>query len=260
MSGHRIAILYTGQVRTLRHTLFYLRKNLPNTDVFAVLQPSDNDSIAQINSHLHDVLQSSLKTLEWFDPNRAPWPALCRHLLDAMPDVSEQWKHYLRTSGSMIEYYQLRLAILALQSHETANNFRYDTIVRMRTDVVITRPFFDGIMSRSHLVPEIVEPVIEYTGTIATIRANLCYVGPRDAVVRLACLGVTYGQWRMPDNEWWFNAESQFQQCCAQHGIRVVNTCTELENKSVYDYQSSDFYAENGHLRDDIDALVFIRR
>lgn len=260
MSRQRVAVLYTGQVRTFRHTLFYLRKNLDNSDVFAVLQtPDTEDDMIKIKSHMHDVLQDSLKTIEWFDPNRAPWPALCRHMLDTMPDVSDQWKHYLRTSGSMIEYYQLRLAILALKDYETANNFHYDTVVRMRTDVVITRPFFDGLMKR-RTEPEIIEPVIEYTGTIATIRANLCYVGPRDAVVRLACLGVTYGQWRMPDNEWWFNAESQFQQCCAQHGIRVVNTCTALENKSVYDYQHDDFYAENGHIIDDVDALVFIRR
>jgi len=255
----RVAILYTGQVRTLTQTLFYLRKHLDNNDVFAVLQ-ADGAEPKDIESHMRDVLQDSLKSLEWFDPNRAPWPSLSQHMLDTMPDVSDQWKHYLRTSGSMIEYYQLRLAILALQSYETANNFHYDTIVRMRTDVVLTRPFFDGMMGRSHMTPEVVEPVVEYTGTIATIRANLCYVGPRDAVVRLACLGVTYGQWRMPDNEWWFNAESQFQQCCAQHGIRVVNTCTALENKSVYDYQPDDFYSKDGHLLDDLDALVFIRR
>jgi hypothetical protein len=54
--------------------------------------------------------------------------------------ISQEWKNYLRNSGSMIEYVQLQYAYLAMCNYEQLLGFQYDQVIRSRTDTVITKP------------------------------------------------------------------------------------------------------------------------
>jgi hypothetical protein len=54
--------------------------------------------------------------------------------------LEESWKSYLRNSGSMIEYAQLHLAYLEVLEKEYRSGWRYDYVVRARTDSIYTKP------------------------------------------------------------------------------------------------------------------------
>ena len=139
----KVAVIYTGAVRTLEQTIDNLLNNvLLNEDVhvFATLQSEDTPKYTDI---LLSKLGGNLKSLQWFFAHDSCWIQIRERLLDSMviADLDEHyWKQYLRNSGSMIEYYQLYLSYLQLVKYETAHNFQYDYIVRVRTDVILTKP------------------------------------------------------------------------------------------------------------------------
>ena len=104
--------------------------------VFAVFQSENKEQdfilLQQMGQHL--------KSYQWFDKQNPEWMTLQQHLLNKM-NLNDGWKHYIGTqSGSMIEYYQMYLAYLNLLQYESNNHIQYDYIMRLRTDVVITRP------------------------------------------------------------------------------------------------------------------------
>jgi hypothetical protein len=67
--------------------------------------------------------------------------------------LDERWKHYLRTSGSMIEYYQLYLAYQALEKYEIEHSMKYDFVLRFRTDTVLKDIIcFDDIFQKEHVL------------------------------------------------------------------------------------------------------------
>ena len=136
----KIAILYTGAVRTMEKTIHYFKQNvLLNNDrhVFAVVQSNDIEHDQKV---LNDI-SSHIKSLTWFDQNDPHWLNIKRNLLSTM-DISDQWKYYLgQGSGSMIEYYQMYLSYLQLEQYENEHQFKYDYVIRIRTDCVVTKPF-----------------------------------------------------------------------------------------------------------------------
>jgi len=81
-------------------------------------------------------LGNNLKNIEWFDKTNELWLKLKEDLLTSI-EIEEAWKNYLRTSGSMIEYYQMYLAYQSMEKYEKDNNFTYDYVLRCRTDVVV---------------------------------------------------------------------------------------------------------------------------
>ena len=130
----RIAVLYTGETRTIQKTLPYFQQAIlrPNVDVFAVIQSNDRE-------HTESLLPT-LKSLQWFERDDVVWTTIRDRLLDTM-NIDDGTKRYLRTSGSMIEYYQLHLAYQAMVREEGRSGISYDYILRCRTDVVFTKPF-----------------------------------------------------------------------------------------------------------------------
>ena len=135
----RIAILYTGEERTMRNTMPFFQKHILTTnevDVFAVIQSGDAEGIG---SFLRENVPT-LKSLRFFHRDDAVWHTLRENLLQTM-NISDSWKNYLRNSGSMIEYYQLYLAYQGMIKEEYERNIQYEYIIRCRTDVVYTRPF-----------------------------------------------------------------------------------------------------------------------
>jgi len=135
----RIAILYTGEFRTCETTLPYMKQNIllnDEVDVFATIQHSDSEySERVIKTHLG----SHLKQLIHFNKTDETWNLLQDDLLHKMA-IHPQTHYYLKNSGSMIEYYQAFLSFNAVMNYEALNNFQYDYIVRLRTDVIYTQP------------------------------------------------------------------------------------------------------------------------
>jgi hypothetical protein len=81
-----------------------------------------------------------MKSIEWFSLAAHPeWIAHRDAILQHI-QLDNGWKNYLRTSGSMIEYFQLQLAHMKVCLYEQTNGFQYDYLVRARTDSIYAKP------------------------------------------------------------------------------------------------------------------------
>jgi len=137
----KVAIIYTGLVRTIEKTMKYFKENVlldENRHVFAVLQ---SDNIEHYDKFLRENVGENLKSVKWLDNNDEVWMNTREQLLSNM-NIDESWKHYLRTSGSMIEYYQMYLAYQDIEKREQEEQFKYDYILRTRCDIILTDPIY----------------------------------------------------------------------------------------------------------------------
>jgi len=139
----KTAVLFTGALRTVKKTLRYLKQNLllhPDVHVFACLQNTSSSPNDDWNVFLRMELGVHCISINWIDQTViSQWIPQREHLLHHMA-ISEDWKNYLRNSGSMIEYVQLQHAYLAMCGYEQLLGFQYDYVIRARTDTVITKP------------------------------------------------------------------------------------------------------------------------
>jgi len=138
----KTAILFTGALRTVKKTLRYLKENVlihPDVHLFACLQNDSALSDAEWNDWFRQELGSHVKSITWFSDAYYPsWAAERDIMLRHMP-IDDSWKHYLRTSGSMVEYKQLQLAYLAMSDYEQKQSFSYDYVIRARTDTIFAK-------------------------------------------------------------------------------------------------------------------------
>ena len=138
----KIAIIYTGEVRTIEKAIQYFKENViinDNYHVFALLQ---TNNIEYFDNLVKNNLGDNLKSINWFNNGNEEWVNMRESLLNQMSTVGENWKNYLRNSGSMIEYYQMYLAYKNIEEYEKKHNFEYDYIMRIRCDVVLTHPIY----------------------------------------------------------------------------------------------------------------------
>jgi len=139
----KIAVLFTGALRTVKKTMRYLRQHIllhSDVHVFACLQNLSSDTTEDWNTWLQTVLGIHCISITWIDQDIfAQWEPQREQMLRSMA-ISQEWKNYLRNSGSMIEYLQLQHAYLAMCNHEQLLNFKYDYVIRARTDTVIAKP------------------------------------------------------------------------------------------------------------------------
>jgi hypothetical protein len=137
----KIAVIYTGEVRTIEKTIQYFKENViinDNYHVFAILQ---TNNIEYFDNFVKNNIGENLKSINWFN-NDEEWFNLRENLLSQMTSVEDKWKNYLRTSGSMIEYYQMYLAYKNIEEYEKTHSIEYDYIMRIRCDVVLTHPIY----------------------------------------------------------------------------------------------------------------------
>jgi len=139
----KIAVIYTGALRTIRKTIHYLKRNVllnPNVHVFACLQHDTPEPIQETEAFLRGALGSHLQSLQWFDiQNYSEWIILREKNLDNC-SITNNWKDYLRNSGSMIEYYQLYVAYKQMFVAEQQRSMEYDYIIRLRPDNLFAKP------------------------------------------------------------------------------------------------------------------------
>jgi hypothetical protein len=138
----KVAVLFTGALRTIKKTMRYFKQNLllnSDVDVFACVQNDTSTPNSEWEQWIRQEIGSHLKSIEWFSPQSHPdWISIRDKLLTNL-NITEHWKNYLRNSGSIIEYYQLYLAYLKMCNYEDKNQ-RYKYIIRSRTDTMFAKP------------------------------------------------------------------------------------------------------------------------
>lgn len=143
----RRAILLTGALRTIRKTMKFLKRNvlcggagLSDADIYACVQNDSSLSEEEWTAWFRAELGDHLKEWVWFSLDRFPGWVAHRELQLEHLTIEEGWKNYLRTSGSMIEYFQLQLAYMKMSHAETKQKITYDYVIRARTDSIYAKP------------------------------------------------------------------------------------------------------------------------
>jgi hypothetical protein len=142
----RRAIILTGALRTIRKTMRFFKRNvLCSVDrhevaVYACVQNDTQESDESWTAWLKAEIGPCLLDVTWFSLEKFPAWTAHRDLQLENLRIDEGWKGYLRKSGSMIEYFQLQLAYMKMCKIEATGGFRYDYIVRARTDSIYAKP------------------------------------------------------------------------------------------------------------------------
>lgn len=138
----RNAVIFTGALRTIRKTIKYFKENVMqySPDVFICVQNDTSHIESDWNLWFKEHLGDNLVSIEWFSLDKYPEWEKHRETQLSCIQLDNGWKDYLRTSGSMIEYFQLQLAYMKMCHHEQVNAFRYDYVIRARTDSIYTKP------------------------------------------------------------------------------------------------------------------------
>jgi hypothetical protein len=344
----KIGVLLTGAVRTLRNCISYMnfynssnnQKKETEYHIFATLECEEHKK-KEIEHILQEHFKSSFKSLYFFDKNTKEyndWKEEQKILLHKM-NVNQNIKEYLFNSGSMLEYKQLELCFSQLENYEKNQSVKYDYVIRIRPDLVLTHPldfhwlnlsdediqrrlekirdifkkssnipngklltFFmstlysekliDNILGNEKIMYEpgefpqeaqyinkkdpcivrflelenqkedkadletkkdeeiqilkILKEYIKNGNYIVTIRKNLCYIVKREYISSIANLSKIYGSINFFNNDYFWNAESQFRSICALSGLSIYNYSTNIEEKSLYEYDRNNYLNDKG--------------
>jgi hypothetical protein len=138
----RVAVLFTGALRTIKKTMRYFKQNVlfDNVDVFACVQNDTGVGEVEWEQWLKQEMGGRLKHVEWFSLDKYSGWVSCRDRLIENMNLGDGWARYLRNSGSMIEYLQLYLAYNEMSKRERLDGIVYDYIIRSRTDTIFAKP------------------------------------------------------------------------------------------------------------------------
>jgi hypothetical protein len=139
----KTAILITGELRTIEKTIDYIKNNIVDNldcDVFCVYQP-DKKGLEKDVSYYDELMRNKFgekcKHTHLFNGNDWLFGLYRDDLLDNLKTrVADNWRNYLRNSGSMIEYYQLWLVYNDMVKYERINKVNYDYVMKIRTDMI----------------------------------------------------------------------------------------------------------------------------
>jgi hypothetical protein len=318
----RVAVLYTGQFRTIRKTMPFFKQHVllhPDVHVFACLQENSSESLEESDKWIRQELGDHLKALQWFNPHDSTFINFREHLLHDL-EIDEGWKGYLRRSGSMIEYYQLQLSYHSLFRYETRYGQPYEYVIRCRTDTIFCKPidfnwlnfsehdiqnrlqciedickeksveltmskrvdiFMNTLLQNSismdlqnpsyisHRTRSFVEPqspsqiqqFLNEGRYILTFRTNLLYIVKREYFYLIPCLGTMYSLFKFPlfDHPHWFNSETQFQAACYYTDLTIFDYESKTESDSLYSYEDSRYFGDDGKLKGDLLVYILVR-
>jgi hypothetical protein len=318
----RVAVCYTGALRTVLKTIRYFQQNVllgPDVHVFACVQNDTTRSNAEWEAWLRTQMKGQLVSLTWFDMSQHEEWTMFREKNLACTFVPNHWKDYIRSSGSVIEYIQLFLTYRQLLRQERAHGVSYDYVIRMRPDNLFAKPVdfhwlgwseadIDARLGRlrdhmaTHSIPETPETVLQlFMGTvlddglmknitnlcgeykkskgavvpstaaeyreylhhgsyILTYRANNLYIVRRDLFHLLPSVGPMYGLLPTPSHDdYWFNAENQFQSTCYYSGLSIHDYNTLFEDKCLYDYDEKRYFDSEYHILNPFMVYCLVR-
>jgi len=145
----KTAVIFTGALRTIRKTIRYFKENvlcstvLHHTvipDIFICVQNDSPQRSEDWNLWFREEMGPTVRSIEWFSMEQHPEWITHRETQLHNIYLDDGWKNYLRTSGSMIEYFQLQLAYMKMCYYEQTHHIKYDYIVRARTDSIYAKP------------------------------------------------------------------------------------------------------------------------
>ena len=320
----KVAIIYTGETRTIKDTITLFKNNVilnENYHVFAVIQGNDIDFH---NKLINETIGENIKSLNWFNKNDDDWINLRETQLKKMSGCENWVANYLRNSGSMIEYYQMYLAYNSLVDYENKHNIKYDYVLRFRTDTVMKdkldfdtifdfdKEYVKNLLYKIKVLNnlenitsfnvlnilmgvfynekrlyykntnydknkvsvkviklleisdenEYIEALTEYLKNgnyIITLRENVIYFMKRELMNHVNILGITYGDYKIGNDAYWWNAESQLKTISYNNNIDFYGSVSELECASLYSYNHVNYYDENKNLLN-ADFSFFIKR
>ena len=319
----KVAIIYTGEARTIETTINFFKNNVilnDNYHVFAVIQ---SNNIELHNNIIKDTIGENLKSLNWFNNTDDNWINLRETQLEKMNNCQDWTINYLRNSGSMIEYYQMYLAYKSLAQYENTHNITYDYVLRFRTDTVMKdkldfdtmfnfdreyikkllykikehnnleniisfkalnilmgvfynekRLYYKNNYDQNKILEKIyrfleisdedkyIDSLTDYLKNgnyIISLRENIIYFMKRELMVHLNILGVTYGDYTLENDAYWWNAESQLKLISYKNNIDFYGSVTDLEGASLYAYNHLNYFDENNNLLN-TDFSFFIKR
>lgn len=277
----KVAIFYTGCLRTFEKTTPHNRQNLlfqndpQQVDLFACIQNDTSNSEPEIAEKLSKLYVNKeghtvVKSIKWFnndDPQFNEWK---NALVDGI-EVSDGWKHYLKNSGSITEYVQFTECWKQMAEYEQTVGQKYNYVVRLRTDIVIATPLNFTLLEKAEKTQDGLmnwlsaerkqqgdfieikesnpEPPPSQNGSwLLSIRKNLLYIMPRTTAETVSELSGKYGSIKpqtlkqQGDYAVWMDAESQLQLACLQNGITIFDSTTRLEEKSVYEFKRNIYF------------------
>jgi hypothetical protein len=229
----------TGQERCLRRTIHLLKKNLfePNNAVVFLACESDNPvrttEYFQGTHYGGSEIRPTFRTAEF---------QAFMNLLEVggrpavQPEVfgrtAEGWSMgYLRSSGTVLQYYQVWRAWLLLLEYEKANNMKFDVVVRCRPDSLLgERLDFSKLTTEADertcrsMGVERIRNNCEMTGqpwgdkVVWTLGQEQFWVARRDTFALLGPMVFTFGCWDA-GTPYAFNSECFFAQFCLQNHI-----------------------------------------
>lgn len=160
----KIAVLYTGELRTIKKTIDYFLNNVLNLhdcSVFASIQASSygqNLDKNEYESFIKNKLGDRLKILKWIDKENKEYQNITNEIINNLNlynldnrglkylkqninynrlKETENVKNYLKTSGTLIEHYQIHQSYLSMKEYENVNNMKFDYVMRFRTDTIL---------------------------------------------------------------------------------------------------------------------------
>jgi hypothetical protein len=157
-----IAVLYTGQIRTLLQTIEAFKRNViepnkhHNIHIYTCLEYPESPNQIEINEYkkeveeiFHDQFQTHIISMIWIS-SKDP---LCRFVREKTVEnmqVSDLWKDYLcNRSGSITEYYQLYKGYEQIEEYSKKHQVTYDLFIRTRCDIMIPNPLDFDILQYS---------------------------------------------------------------------------------------------------------------
>ena len=200
----RTAVILTGALRTITKTIRYLKQNVAfhaDAHIFACVQNDTDRPVEEWTAWFHEQLGDQLKNIAWFSLDQ--YPDWVKHRDRQLQNLllAETWKGYLRSSGSMIEYFQLQLAYMKMCLHEQMRGSEYEYIVRARTDSIYTKRVDfhwlnwtqEEVSARVEIIQaELVESKIEVTPT-NTLRYFMNTIISDDLIPNIERIQAEYG-------------------------------------------------------------------
>lgn len=140
----RVAILYTGSLRTIEKTLKHFKRNVllnNNVHVFACFENDTSLSNEEWDNRLFNELDGHMQSVVWKSNHNDPdWQIIKKINLENINTHIDWAKEYLKNSGSMFEHYQMQNAYRSMARKEYETGIKYDYIIRCRTDTIFCKP------------------------------------------------------------------------------------------------------------------------
>ena len=202
----RRAVILTGALRTIKKTMRFFKRNVlcavdrHEVAVFACVQNDTQESEESWTAWLREEIGPCLLDVTWFSHERFPQWTTQRDLVLTHLVLSEAWKGYLRNSGSMIEYYQLQLAYMKMCLTESTGGFRYDYVIRARTDSIYVKPVDfhwldwteEDVLRRLEVINKEMVASGMSTGETDVFRNFMCTLWSDDVIPNLAFISTEH--------------------------------------------------------------------